>query len=146
MPGSADRAKTSMLAYALPGGNSLSEGFDRLWNPPELVSGANRGAALLDRYMPGESASPVLTKPDLDNNILTLAGRANSLGITDAKEQSWVQGPHIEPVEEASGKLEAGDLMLVDDAALEAYRALVADPEADREQITGQTAIAESSC
>lgn len=143
MPNAADRAGTSMLAYALPGENSLSDGFERLWNPPELKAGATDGAALLDRYMPGQEASPVLTVPDLDNNILTLAGRANSLAITDAKEQSWVEGPHLEPVAEAVDGLEPGDLMLIDTSALAAYRKLAFDPQADREELAAETTLAD---
>lgn len=146
MPNAADRAETSLLAYALPGGKSLGAGFDRLWNPPELTAGAARGAAMLEEYLPGQSASPVLTEPDLDNNILSLAGRANSLAITDAKEQSWVEGPHREPIAAAVARLEAGDLMLVDRAALRAWAAIEADPEAGREarqEITRETGIAD---
>ncbi len=143
MPNAADRAGTSLLAYALPGGNSLSDGFERLWNPPALKAGAAEGADLLDRYMPGQEASPVLTVPDLDNNILTLAGRANSLAITDAKEQSWVEGPHLGPVADAVDELEPGDLMLIDTAALSAYRRLAFDQEADREQLAAETTLAD---
>lgn len=146
MPSASERAETSLLAHALPGGKSLGEGFERLWNPPELTAGAARGAALLEEYLPGQSASPVLTEPDLDNNILSLAGRANSLGITDAKEQSWVEGPHLEPVADAVAGLEAGDLMLVDRAALRAFGELGRHPDADRrtrERITAETEIAD---
>lgn len=143
MPNAADRAETSLLAYAIPGGNSLREGFERLWNPPELKAGASDGAELLNRYMPGEDASPVLTVPDLDNNILTLAGRANSLAITDAKEQSWVEGPHLEPVAEAVDELDAGDLMLIDTAALSAHRKLAFNPQADQEELAAETTLAD---
>jgi hypothetical protein len=143
MPAAYDRGRTSLLDYALPGGKSLGDGFHRLWHPPELKAGAEQGAALLARYLPGQDASPVITVPDLDNNILTLAGRANSLGITDAKEQSWVEGPHVKPVEQAAARLKAGDRVLVDTAALRAYRDLVRNPDADREQITAETEIAD---
>ena len=143
MPAAYDRGRTSLLDYALPGGKSLSEGFHRLWHPPELKAGADQGAKLLDRYLPGQKASPVLTVPDLDNNILTLAGRANSLGITDAKEQSWVEEPHVKPVEDAAAKLKAGDRMLLDEPALEAYRELARNPDADRAAITLDTQIAD---
>lgn len=143
MPDAGDRGRTSLLAYALPGGKSLTDGFDRLWHPPELKRGASDGATLLERHLPGQDASPVLTEPDLDNNILTLAGRANSLRITDAKEQSWVEGPHLEPVQEAAAGLRAGDRILVDEKALEAFRTLVRDPGADRGSITAETSIAD---
>ena len=144
MPGAWDRGRTSLLAYAVPGGHSLKDGFHRLWNPPELKSGADQGAALLEQYMPGQETSAVLTVPDLDNNILTLAGgRANSLGITDAKEQSWVPGPHVEPVAKAAEQLEPGDRMLVDSSAIKAYRALVRNPEADHEEIARNNGLAD---
>ncbi|MCB0867315.1 MAG: hypothetical protein KDB48_01330, partial [Solirubrobacterales bacterium] len=143
MPAAAERAKTSLLVSAFPGGNPLRESFHRLWNPPELVAGADQGAKLLDEYMPGQDASPVLTTPDLDNNILSRAGRANSLAITDAKEQSWVEGPHIDPVRDAVANLNAGDLVLVDRAALKAFAMLRKDPEAERPPITAETGIAD---
>jgi hypothetical protein len=143
MPAAYDRGRTSLLDYAVPGGKSLGDGFHRLWHPPELKAGADQGAALLNRYLPGQDASPVITVPDLDNNILTLSGRANSLGITDAKEQSWVEGPHVKPIEQAAARLKAGDRMLVDTAAIRAYRDLVRNPDADREQITADTEIAD---
>jgi hypothetical protein len=141
MPAAWDRGRTSLLDYALPGGKPLGEGFHRLWNPPELAAGADQGAALLEKYLPGQDASPVLTMVDLDNNILTLAGRSNSLGITDAKEQSWVESPHVEPVEEATDRLQAGDRMLVDSHALAAFRVLAANPDADRDQLGTQTGM-----
>lgn len=143
MPTAADRSQTSLLAYLLPGGKSVTEGFERLWNPPELEAGAEQGAALLRKFMPGQDASPVITVPDLDNNILSLAGRANSLAITDAKEQSWVEGPHIGPVRAAASELEPGDLMLIDRQALRAYRVLARNPVADRAELTAETTIAD---
>ncbi|MCB8914358.1 MAG: hypothetical protein H6532_00795 [Thermoleophilales bacterium] len=143
MPAAAERGKTSLLVSAFPGGNPLRESFHRLWNPPELVAGADQGAQLLEEYMPDQDASPVLTTPDLDNNILSRAGRANSLAITDAKEQSWVEGPHIQPVKDAAAGLGAGDLVLVDRAALQAFADLRRDPDADRARITKETGMAD---
>lgn len=125
-----DRASQSLLAYAVPGGHSVKDGFDRLWNPPPLVAGADEGERLLEEEMPGESSSAVLTKSDLGVEALARAGRANSLGFTDPKENSWVPGPNRPIIAEAIGNLEIGDLMLVDQTALEFIKA-IQDPKND---------------
>ncbi|MCB0870979.1 MAG: hypothetical protein KDB52_09120 [Solirubrobacterales bacterium] len=136
-----DRATDSMLAWALPGGESFSDGIDRLKDLPPVVPEADVGARLIEQYMPGEDQTAIITVPDLDVNVLVLTGRSNRLGLTDAKEQSWVPDPHVEPVAAAARKLEAGDRMLLDTAALDAFRTLARDPEADLEEITDESGI-----
>ncbi len=113
----------------MPGGPSLSSGFDRLWNPPEFTAGAADGERLVDEYMADQDEIAVITKPDLDVEIVTGTDKPNSLGITDAKEMSWVFGPHEETIDEDAGQLEAGDLMLLDRDALETFAYAVKNPE-----------------
>jgi hypothetical protein len=120
-PAAETRSKDSLLAYALPGGKSLSAGFERLWDPPEFTPGAAAGERLIDQYMPDQEKVPVLAKPDLDVEILVRSGKINQLGITDAKEMSWVPGPHLDTIDDAVDDLRAGDLMLLDADALIAF-------------------------
>jgi len=141
-PAASDRAGDSMLAWALPGGQSVRDGIDRLENLPPVVSGADEGARLVEKYMPDEDRTAIITAPDLDVNVLVLSGRSNRLGITDAKEDSWVPGPHEPVVDEAVDELEPGDRMLVDEGALAAFRELRRNPEADPDEITALTEIA----
>jgi len=141
-PAASDRAGDSMLAWALPGGHSVREGIDRLENLPPVVAGADEGARLIEKYMPDEDRTAIITVPDLDVNVLVLTGRSNRLGITDAKEDSWVSGPHEPVVDQAVDDLQAGDRMLVDSEAMTAFRELRRNPGADRDAITLQTSIA----
>lgn len=141
MPSAYDRAKSSALAHLVPGGASTSDALRRLWNMPELVEGATAGAVLVEEYMPGEDRTAIVTRPDLDVAILLRTERANALGITDAKEASWVPGPHIPVVDQAVEDLEPGDRLLLDDGAYGALQALRRDPEADRDELFSLTAL-----
>ncbi|MCB0828647.1 MAG: hypothetical protein KDB62_07570 [Solirubrobacterales bacterium] len=129
-PAAGDRGQNSLLAYSLPGGESVRDGLHRIWNPPPIRRSAASGQRLIERFFPNTGAVPVVTEPDLDNEILARAGRANQLRITDAKEASWVPGPHRPEIREAAESLEAGDRMLVDADAIAAVRRLSRDPEA----------------
>ena len=120
-PAAGHRFNDSLLAYALPGGESLSGGFDRIANPPEFTPGAADGENLIDQYFAVQDEVPVLTAADLDNEILARADRPNALRITDAKEMGWVPGPHGDTLNEAVDSLQAGDLMIVDQNVFTAY-------------------------
>lgn len=130
-PAASQRVGDTALVWAMPGGKSLGEGLERLGNMPPVVDGADEGGRLLERYMPGEDASAVVTTFDLDVAILIRAGRDNRLGITDAKEGGWVPGPHRPAVEESVAGLQAGDRMLVDEKALDAFRTIRRVPATD---------------
>lgn len=134
-PAAYHRAGDSVLAAVPPGGKSLRAGFDRLWDMPQVVPGSDEGIRLIERYMPGEDETAVLTEVDLDNDILVRSGRANALGITDAKEMSWVPGPHLGPAQDAVDSLEPGDRILVDRKALAAARVFRQDPDADPDRV-----------
>jgi len=123
-PAAGERAQDSLIAYALPGGESLSDGFHRLWNPPEFTAGAIDGEELIAGYLPDGEEVPVLTRPDLDVEILVRSGRSNSLGITDTKEMSWVPGPHRETIDDAVDALQPGDLMVVDNETIAGFSAV----------------------
>ena len=140
-PTSRDRAPDSVLAVALPGGATPGERWQRLKHPPELVPGAEEGRRLIEEHFPEGGEAAVVTAPDLDVNILVRSGRANALGITDSKEASWVPGPHLEELTRRVDGFEPGRLMLVDAAALEAWRALRADPDADAARIAEEAGI-----
>ena len=129
-----DSARDSLLAYSVPGGKSVKAGFERLWDPPPLTPGADEAERLLETEMPGEDRSAVLTQSDLSVEALARAGRANSLGFTDPKENSWVPGPNRPIISEAIDDLEPGDLMLVDQVALD-FLAGLDDPAADPEAL-----------
>ena len=134
-PAAGTRFSDSVLAAVPPGGNSLRAGLDRLWNMPPILPGAAEGERLVERYMPGETETAVLVEADLDTNILTRAGRANSLGITDAKEMSWVPDPHLPRLRDREQQLVAGDRVLMDDAAIEAFRRFRRQPGQDPAQV-----------
>lgn len=138
-PAAGHRSEDSLLAYAIPGGNSLSQGFDRIWNPPPLTAGALPGQLLVEQYFPGQDKVPVVTVPDLDVEILDRTDRANQLGFTDAKENSWVPGPHQPRIEEATAELKAGDRMLLDTPALTAYQGYRAHPDIDENALSAAT-------
>lgn len=135
-----ERAPDSVLAVALPGGPGLKERLQRLRQMPPLVEGADTGQMLVDRYIPGDGPVAVVAVPDLDVNILVRAGRANALGITDAKEASWVPGPHVDEVSDRVAGLEPGQRMLLDAPALAAWR-LVQAGRADDREIANTTGI-----
>jgi hypothetical protein len=130
-PAAGDRFGDSLLGRALPGGEPLRGSFDRLAGLPPVVPGSDAGERLLDEYVPGETATAVITEPDLDVDILTRSDRFNSLGITDAKEASWVPAPHRPGIEDAVAAMEAGDRLLVDERALDAFARLEREPDAD---------------
>ena len=141
-PTAKDRATDSVLAVALPGGPKLADRFHRLKYLPPLVPGAAQGERMLERYFPGEDSVPVVVKPDLDVNILVRAGRSNALGITDAKEASWVPGPHLDEVADRVNALEPGQLMLLDTQALDAWKTLRLDPAAGDFEISQSAKVA----
>ena len=130
-PTAGNRFGDSVLVAIPPGGKSLRGGFTRLWNMPQVVPGSDEGKRRIEKYMPGEDETAVLTAPDLDLDILVRSDRANALGITDAKEMSWVPGPHLPTVRKAVGSLEPGDRILMDQHALAAALRLKQDPSAD---------------
>jgi hypothetical protein len=140
-PDAQKRAGDSALAYGLPGGKSLRGGLQRLGDMPPLIEGADEGERLLEKYMPNEDKSAVMTRYDLDLDILVRAKRANRLGIADANEASWVPGPHVPVMEAAVDELRAGDRMLVDQGALKQFHRLQEDPDALPDEFTTEDGL-----
>ncbi len=141
-PAAGNRFQDSVLAAAAPGGSSLRGGIDRLWNMPPVVPGSDEGQRLIETYMPGQEQTAVLVAPDLDVDILVRSDRSNLLTITDAKEASWVPGPHLPGVEQAIDDLEPGDRMLVDEGALSAAARLRRAPDLDRFHLARRVGLA----
>jgi hypothetical protein len=125
------RFHESALAYARPGGASLSAALDRLWNPPPLRPAAGEGVQLLDTYMPGEERSSVLTSADLGVEILVRSERGSAVPLGDPWEDSFVPDDHLGPLGDYVAGLGAGDRILIDEPAREAFEVYRDDPERD---------------
>lgn len=95
------RFSDSALALAAPGGESLTNALRRAWDPPPIAAGAEQGERLLERYMPGEDESLILTSADLGVEVLARTGRINTLPFSDPWEDSFVPSNHIGPLREA---------------------------------------------
>jgi len=103
----------------------------RLWNPPDLSPGASDGAALVERCMPDQDRTFVLTGADLGIEILTKAGRANAFPLSDPWEDSWVADTFIDELADSVEGLRAGDLLLFDASATKTYDVYLEDPTRD---------------
>lgn len=125
------RFRQSALGHLVPGGNSLAAAFERLWDPPPLAPQSPVGVRLLERYMPNERRSLVLTSADLGIEVLVRAGRANVLFLADPWEDSLVPEQHVGSVTDSIAALEAGQRMLVDEGGLEVFAELRRDSGRD---------------
>ena len=126
------RFHESALAYARPGGASLSNALDRLWNPPPLRPAAGEGEQLLDTHMPGEERSSVLTSADLGVEILIRSERGSAVPLGDPWEDSFVPDDHLEPLGEYVAGLEAGDRILIDEPPARPSTSTATTPSATR--------------
>lgn len=125
------RFHQSALAYARPGGASLTAALDRLWNPAPLHPSAADGVRLLETHMPGEPKSSVLTSADPSIEILTRAERGSAVPLGDPWEDSFVPDDHLEPLGDYVDDLEPGDRILIDDLARDAFATYRREPERD---------------
>lgn len=125
------RFPQSALAIAPPGGQSLRFSLDRLWHPPDLSPGASEGVRLLERYMPGEDHSLVVTDADLGLNVLTKAKRASTLPFGDPWEDGLVPDQHLGPLGRAISKLRPGERILLDAPAIREFGRYRKHPELD---------------
>jgi hypothetical protein len=124
------RWEGSALAHVLPGGDSLPTALRRLWHPPPFEPGVDQGVALLDSDMPGPKPI-VMTSADLGIEILAKSQRSNAVPLGDPWEDSFVPDQHLDELGAFADSLEAGDRILVDRPAIEAFRAYRAQPERD---------------
>jgi hypothetical protein len=135
------RFSQSALAHTLPGGPSLSAGFDRVWDPPPLRPQAPTGEALLREHLPDESRSIVLTSADLSVEILMRAERGNRVPFGDPWEDSFVPEHHLDRLQAFVDSVEGGDRALIDGPARTAYDAYRQDPTIDPLAEGGRDAI-----
>jgi hypothetical protein len=108
----------SALAHAPPGGKSLRDAMERLWDAPPLDPRSVAGERMLDRYMPGEREVLILLPPDLGLEILFRSGRASALPFGDPLEDSFVAEDRFEPLREAIAALRPGRRLLIERGGL----------------------------
>lgn len=130
-PSIGDRFPRSALARAVPGGAGLRASLKRLWHLPPLDATAPEGARLLERDMPGETHSLVLTLPDRGIEILMLADRADRLRLGDPTEASYVPFHELPRLRERLATLRPGDRILLDESSRKAIAAVRAHPDLD---------------
>lgn len=125
------RFSESALGLAAPGGDSLGGALERLWERPPLKPGAQEGERLLERYMPDEDESIVLTDADLGVEVLVRTDRRNRIPLSDPWEDSLAPDQHTEALAETIDGLEAGELMLIDEPALDVFEGYLDEPGRD---------------
>lgn len=129
--GVGSRFSESALALAPPGGKSLPDALTRLWDRPAIAPGAEEGQRLLERYMPGEHESVVLTSADLGVEVLIRTGRINRIPLSDPWEDSLVPSEHLPELERAVAELRAGDRILLDAPAAKVFKGYLRQPGRD---------------
>jgi hypothetical protein len=125
------RYEQSALAHVIPGGDSLGTALHGLAHPPELAKGADAGIELLEREMPGEEESTVLTSADLGVEVLMATDRINRIPFADPWEESLVPEQHLPALTEAVDGLRSGDRVLMDGPAERVFEGYVREPERD---------------
>ena len=130
-PSVGDRYPQSALAHVVPGGDSLTGALDRLRSRPPIRAGAVEGEQLLERFLPGEDRSVVLTGSDLSIEILMRAERGNAVPLGDPIEDSFVPDGHFDPLQEFIDGLEPGTRVLIDAGARRDFEHYRADPSLD---------------
>jgi hypothetical protein len=121
----------SALAHAPPGGRGLRGALDRLWDFPPVNPSAPAGERMLARHLPGERRSVVLIQPNMITEVLMRSGRSNRLPLADPIEDGFVEAERRPGLREAAAGLEAGDRVLLDDAALLGLAVVRRDPESE---------------
>jgi len=126
-----ERFPRTPLAHAAPGAPGLRAALHRLWHPPPLNPAAPAGERALERWMPGERRSVVLTEPDLATEILVRSRRADRLLLGDPWETSFVSHRMLPGLRRRIDALRAGDRVLLDDPARQTLASLHAAPQLD---------------
>ena len=122
------RFSDTPLAYAAPGGKSLSSALHRLWHPPPLDPRAPEGQAMLDRFMPGQRRVLILVSSNLQNEILIRSGRASALPFDDPFEDAFVGTPSVSTMRRAVAELRPGDRLLLQRTGLRILAAFKSQP------------------
>jgi hypothetical protein len=105
--------------------------MDRLWHPPDVLPGATAGAETLEKCMPGEDKSYVLTDADLGIEILDKAERANAFPLGVPWESSFIPDLYLDELRDSVDRLQPGDRILIDAAALNAFAYYENNPDRD---------------
>lgn len=122
------RAPDTPLAYAAPGGKSLSSALHGLWHPPPLDARAPAGQAMLDRFMPGQRRVLILVSSNLQTEILIRSGRANALPFDDPFADSFVSTPSRPAMRRSVAELRPGDRLLLQRTGLRVLAAFERQP------------------
>jgi hypothetical protein len=129
-----DRFRQSPLGEALPGGRSLTDDIDRLWNPAPVDPRATEGERLLDRFMPGEDKVVIVVAPALGTEILMRSGRSNRLAFTDPEEDAKYGSLGLDflpALDRSISALEPGDRLLLQRFGVEVFQTLKSGPPRD---------------
>lgn len=125
------RFDQSALSHAAPGGASFRGAFERLWDGPRMTPNVDSGIEAMNRYMPGEKDSLVLTLPEQSVEILVRERRGNVLPLGNPWQDSYVAESRVDDVRAALEDVEPGDRVLLDDSSLNVLDALKAEPDID---------------
>ena len=123
-----NRFSQSPLASAFPGGASLGDRLDALWDPPPLDPRAPEGERLLDRYMAGERRVLIIASADLATEILLRRERSNRLAFSYPLEDSFVPSRTVPAIERTTNELQPGERMLITEDGLRDFRAISNEP------------------
>jgi hypothetical protein len=107
-----ERFPATALAHVIPGGPSVAEDLDQLWDPPTISPSTPDAVELIERNFPDDFAL-VLVEPDVGQEALLETERANLLPIA-YPWQDQVDLEHTLPaVLEAVDELEPGTRLLL---------------------------------
>jgi hypothetical protein len=121
------RFRQSPLGEALPGGRSLADDIDRLWDGPPVDPRATEGERLLDRYMPGEEKVVIVVAPALGLETLMRSDRSNRLAFTDPVEDAKYGALGLEFLPALGRSIDAlqpGERLLLQDFGVHVFRTL----------------------
>jgi len=126
-----DRLKTSALGHLVPGGRQPGDSLDRLVDLPPLDSRAPTVQSLLDETQPGEGRVAMIVSPDLATEVMIRSERATSLALVYPWGDSFIADQRAPGIRDAVADLQPGDRLVLDDAALGAFRQLQREPGRD---------------
>ena len=126
-----ERLKTSALGHVVPGGRQPGDSLDRLLNLPPLDTRVPAVERLLDETQPGEGRVAMILSPDLATEVMLRSERATSLALAYPWGDSFIASERTPGIREAVADLEAGDRLLLDDAAVAAFAQLQREPDRD---------------
>lgn len=117
-PQASDRWPRTAVAHLPPGGRSLSEGLERLWDSPAMDPRSPAGERLIRDHFPPSSQALVIAEPSLAAEILVRTDRVNALPISFPFEDDLVLERSVRRVRDAVARLDPGTPMLLQRDAL----------------------------